>query len=145
MSAYPGASAPLFHLAIPVDDLAAAEAFYGGLFGCAQGRRSDKWIDFNFFGHQLVTHLAPEECGKAATNVVDGENVPAKHFGVVLNAEQWNALAERLTAAGVEFIIEPGVRFKGEPGEQGTFFLLDPSGNALEFKYFDDIGQLFAT
>lgn len=138
-------TAPLFHLAIPVDDLAAAEAFYGGLFGCPKGRRSDTWIDFDFFGHQLVTHLAPEECGRAVTNNVDGKDVPCKHFGVILNAAQWNDLADRLTAAGTDFVIEPGVRFKGEPGEQGTFFLLDPAGNALEFKYFDDMSQLFAT
>ncbi len=137
--------APLFHLAIPVDDLAAAEAFYSGLFGCPQGRRDEKWIDFDFFGHQLVTHLAPEECGRAVTNTVDGKQVPAKHFGVILDAEEWRRLADRLIAAGTEFVIEPGVRFKGETGEQGTFFLLDPAGNALEFKYFDDIGQLFAT
>ncbi len=136
--------APLFHLAIPVDNLAAAEAFYGGLFGCPQGRRSKTWIDFDFFGHQLVTHLAPEQCGRAATNDVDGKQVPAKHFGVILDATEWRKLADRLIAAGTEFVIEPGVRFKGEAGEQGTFFLLDPAGNALEFKYFDDIGQLFA-
>jgi hypothetical protein len=138
-------TAPLFHLAIPVDDLAAAEEFYGELFGCPRGRRSDKWIDFDFFGHQLVTHLAPEECGRAVTNVVDGKNVPCKHFGVILDAAAWNKLADRLVAAGTEFVIEPGVRFKGEAGEQGTFFLLDPTGNALEFKYFDDMAQLFAT
>lgn len=133
-----------FHLAIPVDDLIAAERFYGDLFGCARGRRSENWIDFNFFGHQLVTHLAPDECGRASTGRVDGKDVPVKHFGVVLDGDDWRRLADRLTAAGVDFIIEPGVRFKGEAGEQGTFFLLDPAGNALEFKYFDDIGQLFA-
>lgn len=138
-------SAPLFHLAIPVDDLAAAEAFYGDLFGCPRGRRSDDWIDFDFFGHQLVTHLAPEECGRAATNKVDGKAVPVKHFGVILDPEAWQALADRLTGAGVSFIIEPGIRFIGEPGEQGTFFLLDPAGNALEFKCFRDMAQLFAT
>lgn len=137
-------TAPVFHLAIPVDDLGAAEAFYGDLFGCARGRRSDKWIDFNFFGHQLVTHLAPEECGRAVTNVVDGKNVPCKHFGVVLAPTEWERLAARLNDAGVSFIIEPGIRFKGEAGEQGTFFLLDPAGNALEFKYFQDMDQLFA-
>lgn len=135
---------PVFHLAIPVDDLATAEAFYGELFGCARGRRSETWIDFNFFGHQLVTHLAPEECGRAVTGDVDGKKVPVKHFGVVLNPDDWERLAGRLTEAGVEFIIEPGIRFKGEPGEQGTFFLLDPAGNALEFKCFKDMGQLFA-
>jgi hypothetical protein len=137
-------TAPVFHLAIPVDDLAKAEAFYGELFGCPRGRRSDQWIDFNFFGHQLVTHLAPEECGRAVTNAVDGKNVPVKHFGVVLDPADWEKLAARLTDAGVEFIIEPGIRFKGEPGEQGTFFLLDPAGNALEFKCFQNMDQLFA-
>ena len=111
-----------FHLAIPVDDLEKADAFYGGVVGCASGRRSDQWIDFDFFGHQLVTHLAPDECGRAATNTVDGKQVPARHFGVVLEPKDWERLATRLEAAGVEFIIEPGIRFKGEPGEQGTFF-----------------------
>lgn len=134
-----------FHLAIPVDDLGAAERFYSGILGCAQGRRSDKWIDFNFFGHQLVTHLAPEECHAAQTNDVDGKAVPCRHFGVVLNKSDWKALARRFSEAKVDFIIEPGVRFEGEIGEQGTFFLLDPAGNALEFKYFDDPAQLFAS
>lgn len=133
-----------FHLAIPVDDLEKAAAFYGSLIGCTQGRRSDQWIDFDFFGHQLVTHLAPGECGLAATNDVDGKKVPVKHFGVVLEPQNWEALATRLKVAGVDFIIEPNVRFRGEPGEQGTFFLLDPAGNALEFKCFKDMAQLFA-
>ncbi len=133
-----------FHLAIPVDDLEAAERFYGGTMGCAQGRRSDRWIDFNFFGHQLVVHFAPEERRAAATSHVDGKQVPVKHFGVVLAADAWQALADRLKRAGVVFIIEPGVRFAGEPGEQRTFFLCDPAGNALEFKSFTDPGQLFA-
>ncbi len=132
-----------FHLAIPVDDLASAEAFYGTLMGCRTGRRSADWIDFDFFGHQLVAHLAPEECGQAATNRVDGKQVPVRHFGVVLAPDQWQALAGRFRAAGAEFIIEPGIRFAGEPGEQGTFFLLDPAGNALEFKYFEDMDALF--
>ncbi|WP_425409734.1 VOC family protein [Hyphococcus sp.] len=135
---------PVFHLALPVDDLEKAEAFYGDLLQCERGRRSDQWIDFNFFGHQLVTHLAPEECGRTATNTVDGENVPVKHFGVVLEPAEWEKLARRLSDAGVAFIIEPGIRFKGEPGEQGTFFLLDPAGNALEFKCFQNMDQLFA-
>ena len=134
-----------FHLAIPVDDLAKAEAFYGDVFGCAEGRRSEQWIDYNFFGHQLVAHMAPEECARAATNTVDGKAVPTRHFGVVLEKDDWQALADRLQERGVDFIIEPGVRFEGKPGEQGTFFLLDPAGNALEFKYFDDLSQLFAT
>lgn len=134
-----------FHLAIPVDDLAAAEDFYGGLMGCSQGRRSERWIDFDFFGHQLVVHLAPEECAAPMTNPVDGHDVPARHFGVVLDWDDWEALAARLEAAGVRFLIAPYVRFKGEAGEQGTFFIRDPAGNALEFKCFKDRGQLFAT
>lgn len=132
-----------FHLAIPVDDLAKAESFYGKLMGCPLGRRSDQWIDFNFFGHQLVTHLAPEECGPAGTSTVDGKAVPVKHFGVVLSPDNWRALATRLQEADLNFIIEPGIRFAGQPGEQGTFFLLDPAGNALEFKYFEDMDALF--
>ncbi|VAW04569.1 Glyoxalase/bleomycin resistance protein/dioxygenase [hydrothermal vent metagenome] len=133
-----------FHLAIPVDNLERAEAFYRNIIGCGTGRRSNRWIDFNFFGHQLVVHLAPEECGRARTNEVDGKQVPARHFGVVLERGDWQSLADRLRAAQVDFIIEPGIRFAGEAGEQGTFFLADPSGNALEFKYFEDLGQLFA-
>lgn len=134
-----------FHLAIPVDDLVAAEAFYGDLIGCPRGRRSDEWIDFNFYGHQLVTHLAPDECRAAQTNQVDGKAVPVRHFGLVLSPPEWRALADKLIAANVEFIIAPGIRFAGQAGEQGTFFLLDPAGNALEFKYFEDIDALFAT
>lgn len=133
-----------FHLAIPVNDLDKAEAFYGGVIGCKQGRRSDAWIDFDFFGHQLVTHFAPEECARPATNDVDDRQVPVKHFGVVLSPADWEDLAEKLKAAGMEFIIEPYTRFAGEPGEQGTFFLLDPAGNALEFKCFKDPDRLFA-
>lgn len=132
-----------FHLAIPVDDLAAAETFYSGIMGCEQGRRSDQWIDFNFYGHQLVTHLAPEDCGRTQTNKVDGKAVPVKHFGVILAPDDWRDLAAKFEQAGTEFIIEPGIRFAGEPGEQGTFFLLDPAGNALEFKYFEDMDALF--
>ncbi|MBB5518129.1 VOC family protein [Amphiplicatus metriothermophilus] len=134
-----------FHLAIAVDDLKAAEAFYGDLLGCPRGRRSDKWIDFNFFGHQLVTHLSPDDCRRAGTNPVDGHDVPARHFGVVLSPAEWRALAARLKAAKAEFIIEPDIRFKGEPGEQGTFFIRDPAGNALEFKCFEDERMLFAS
>ncbi len=137
-------TAPVFHLAIPVDDLEKAEGFYGALMGCARGRRSDRWIDFDFFGHQLVTHLAPEECARASTSVVDGKDVPVRHFGVVLDPAAWQALAERLAAGGAAFIIEPTMRFEGEPGEQGTFFLLDPAGNALEFKCFKNMDRLFA-
>lgn len=133
-----------FHLALPVDDLQKAERFYGEVMGCAQGRRSERWIDFNFFGHQLVTHLAPAECGKAVTGDVDGKQVPVKHFGVLLDPAEWEMLAERLKAADAEFIIEPCVRFEGQPSEQRTFFLLDPAGNALEFKAFNDNERIFA-
>ena len=133
-----------FHLAIPVDDLEKAELFYGSLMGCETGRRSDEWIDFNFFGHQLVTHLTETANGiGVATNKVDGKDVPVQHFGIVLKPDDWRVLAAKLQAAGTDFIIEPGIRFEGQPGEQGTFFLLDPAGNALEFKYFEDIDALF--
>jgi extradiol dioxygenase family protein len=133
-----------FHLAFPVHDLAVARAFYGGLLGCPEGRSSPEWIDFDLYGHQVVAHLAPAECRLAATGQVDGDAVPVRHFGVVLPMAEWQALADRLTAAGTTFIIEPHVRFKGLAGEQATFFFLDPSGNALEFKAFADLGQLFA-
>ncbi|GMN02020.1 VOC family protein [Erythrobacter sp. MTPC3] len=134
---------PPFHLAFPVDDLAAARAFYGGMLGCSEGRSSDEWIDFDFHGHQIVAHLAPERSGDAASNHVDGHGVPVPHFGLVLDMDDWNALAEKLKSAGTEFIIEPTVRFRDRPGEQATMFLRDPAGNALEFKAFADIGQLF--
>ena len=133
-----------FHLAFPVDDLAKARAFYGDLLGCPEGRSSDQWVDFDFHGHQIVTHMAPDELNKAATNAVDGHNVPVKHFGLVLPMDEWQSLADKLVAAGTEFVIEPYVRFKGETGEQATMFFLDPSGNALEFKAFADPSQLFA-
>lgn len=133
-----------FHLAFPVNDLAEARKFYGGLMGCAEGRSSDHWIDFDFFGHQIVAHLSPDECQPSQTSAVDGEQVPVRHFGVVLSPAEWRALGERLTKAGIEFIIEPTVRFKGETGEQGTFFFTDPAGNALEFKCFENSDQLFA-
>lgn len=136
---------PPFHLAFPVDDLTAARRFYGGLLGCPEGRSSEHWIDFDFFGHQVVAHLAPDEVGKAATNAVDGKAVPVRHFGVVLDWDAWHAMAARLQAEGVAFIIEPGIRFAGQPGEQATMFFLDPAGNALEFKAFKDLTQLFAT
>ncbi|GJL88340.1 MAG: glyoxalase [Minwuia thermotolerans] len=138
--------APLspFHLAFPVHDLAAARSFYGDLLGCSEGRSSDDWIDFNFFGHQIVAHLAPDETGEAATNAVDGHGVPVRHFGVVLPMDQWKAVAEKLQGAGVEFVIDPYIRFRGEPGEQATMFFTDPSGNAVEMKAFADIGKLFA-
>jgi extradiol dioxygenase family protein len=135
---------PPFHLAFPVNDLAAARAFYGGLLGCAEGRSSDQWIDFDFHGHQLVAHLAPDEVRLATTNAVDGHAVPVRHFGVVLDWAAWHALADRLREAEVHFIIEPGIRFAGQVGEQATMFFLDPAGNALEFKAFRDPSQLFA-
>jgi len=134
-----------FHLAIPVDDLEAADAFYHGVLGCAHGRRSDQWTDYDFFGHQLVAHLSPADCAAARTNPVDGEDVPARHFGVVLTPEDWRLLGARLEAAGARFLIPPTIRFKGEPGEQGTFFLTDPAGNALEFKCFERLEMMFAT
>ena len=135
---------PPFHLAFPVDDLGAARAFYGALLGCAEGRSSDQWVDFDFFGHQLVAHLAPGAPRDAATNPVDGHAVPVRHFGVVLAWDDWHALADRLRAADVAFLIEPGIRFAGQPGEQTTLFVRDPAGNALEFKAFRDPRQLFA-
>lgn len=136
-----------FHLAIAVDDLAPARDFYGTLLGCPEGRSSVRWVDFDFFGHQLVCHMVDD--GKAmqrtGDNPVDGHAVPVPHFGVVLDLPTWHALADRLRKAGARFVIEPHDRFVGEPGEQATMFLLDPSGNALEFKAFADIdGQLFA-
>ena len=137
-------SAPPFHLAVPVDDLAAARRFYGELLGCPEGRSAAHWVDFDLHGHQLVAHLAPDAVRRRATNPVDGEDVPVPHFGLVLPMADWEALAERLTGAGVEFVIEPGVRFAGEPGEQATMFLLDPAGNALEFKAMANPANLFA-
>ena len=133
-----------FHLAFPVHDLGAARQFYGDLLGCPEGRSSDEWVDFDLYGHQVVAHLAPEEARRASTNAVDGDNVPVRHFGVVLPMPEWEALAQRLAAAGTSFIIEPHVRFKGQVGEQATMFFLDPSGNALEFKSFKDMASLFA-
>jgi len=134
----------LFHLAFPVHDLSAARRFYGELLGCPEGRSSEAWVDFDFYGHQVVAHLAPEEAGHRSTNAVDGDDVPVRHFGAILPMDSWQALAERLTRAGVKFIIEPHVRFKGEVGEQATMFFLDPSGNALEFKSFQDPARIFA-
>jgi len=135
---------PLFHLAFPVTSLARARAFYGDLLGCPEGRSSEDWVDFDFYGHQIVAHLAPEEAGHGSTNAVDGDEVPVRHFGAILAMTQWERLAEKLKAAGTRFVIEPHVRFKGEVGEQATMFLLDPCGNALEFKAFRDISRLFA-
>ena len=133
-----------FHLAFPVTSLAHARAFYGGLLGCREGRSSNDWVDFDLYGHQIVAHLAPSEAGRSSTSEVDGDAVPVRHFGVVLPMAEWQALAERLQQAHTRFVIEPHVRFKGQVGEQATMFFLDPCGNALEFKAFADIGQLFA-
>ena len=135
---------PPFHLAFPVRDLEEARKFYGGLLGCPEGRSSPDWIDFDFHGHQIVAHLSPDEAGHRNTSAVDGDNVPVRHFGLVLPMAQWHALADKLKAAGIRFVIEPHIRFKGLPGEQATMFFLDPSGNALEFKAFEDPSRLFA-
>src|SRR5687768_4153468 len=134
----------LFHLAFPVDDLAAAREFYAGVLGCEEGRSSECWIDFNLYGHQIVTHLAPDLAGVRSANDVDADNVPIPHFGIVLPMDEWSELAEKLRTSGVEFVIEPKIRFAGEVGEQATMFFLDPSGNALEFKGFRDFSQVFA-
>lgn len=133
-----------FHLAFPVKDIESTRAFFGDLLGCEIGRSTDKWIDFNFFGHQLSAHVKPEELLQAQTNAVDGKNVPVRHFGAVLEWNQWHDLADKLKDHGIEFVIEPYIRFKGEVGEQATMFFLDPSGNALEFKSFKDPSQIFA-
>ena len=135
---------PRFHLAFPVRDLAEARAFYGGLLGCPEGRSAEDWVDFDLMGHQIVAHHAPDEVGHRNTSQVDGEQVPVRHFGVILDMAGWEAMAERLKAAGTKFIIEPQIRFKGEPGEQATLFFLDPSGNALEFKAFASDDMVFA-
>src|SRR5437764_5314106 len=137
-------SLPPFHLAFPVDDLAAARAFYGGVLGCPEGRSADEWVDFNLYGHQIVAHLAPEAVRKRATNPVDGEDVPVPHFGLVLAMDAWKALAQRLEAACIEFVIPPTVRFAGQPGEQATMFFRDPAVNAVEFKAMADPAKLFA-
>lgn len=139
-----------FHLAFQVRDIAEARAFYGDLLGCSEGRSADSWVDFNFFGHQVVCHLNPaigtDGSVNAHVNPVDGHGVPVPHFGVVLTMDRWQALADKLRAHEIPFVIEPYIRFEGQPGEQATMFFLDPSGNALEFKAFRDIaGQLFAT
>ena len=133
-----------FHLAFPVKDLAKTRAFYEGLLGCGVGRTDDRWIDFNFWGSQITAHLVKEEESGEPTNPVDGKNVPVRHFGAILEWEEWEALAQKLKAHGTEFVIEPYVRFKGESGEQGTMFFLDPSGNAVEFKSFKDFDMIFA-
>jgi len=135
---------PRFHLAFPVRDLAEARAFYGQLLGCREGRSSDEWVDFDFFGHQIVAHLSRSETGAEGHNRVDGEDVPVRHFGVILEMPEWRDLAARLEGAGIKFLIEPGVRFEGQPGEQATLFVRDPSGNALEFKAFANDEMVFA-
>lgn len=134
----------LFHLAFPVHDLDAAREFYGGVLGCGEGRSSDCWIDFDLYGHQIVTHLAPDFVRQNVTNGVDSDAVPIPHFGILLSIDEWKELAEKLKAKGVKFIIEPKIRFEGEVGEQATMFFLDPSGNALEFKGFRDFKEVFA-
>ncbi|MEL6719307.1 MAG: VOC family protein [Bacteroidota bacterium] len=133
-----------FHLAFPVYDLGQTRQFFEELLGCSVGRTSDRWIDFNFWGNQITAHLVDREDEAQDTNAVDGKNVPVKHFGAILEMEEWEALAEKLKKHGTEFIIEPYVRFKGEVGEQATMFFLDPSGNAIEFKSFKDFNQIFA-
>jgi len=135
---------PPFHLAFPIREIEETRTFYQDLLGCEIGRSTEKWIDFNFFGHQLSAHVKPEELAQAKANQVDGKNVPVRHFGVVLTWEDWHTLADRLKENKLDFIIEPYVRFKGEVGEQATMFFLDPSGNALEFKAFQDPTQIFA-
>ena len=136
---------PPFHVAFPVDDLSAARRFYGDLLGCPEGRSADHWVDFDLRGHQIVAHLTPDQVRRRSTNPVDGEEVPVPHFGLVLPMDEWKALAQKLDAAGVEFVIRPTIRFEGQPGEQATMFLLDPAGNALEFKAMADPAKLFAT
>lgn len=136
---------PPFHLAIPVKDLASSRAFYGGVLGCCEGRHAAEWVDFDFFGHQVVAHVVPGSTHRSGANVVDVDVVPVPHFGVVLSMVRWQSLVDRLEGAGVTFIVRPHIRFQGAPGEQATMFLLDPSGNALEFKAFADPSHLFAT
>ena len=137
-------SIPPFHLAFAVTDLAATEAFYVDLLGCRIGRTSARWIDFDFFGHQITAHLVNNALPSAETNPVDGEKVPSRHFGAILDWDQWQTLSARLQAANLSFLIEPQIRFEGEVGEQATMFFSDPSGNALEFKAFKDKSMIFA-
>jgi extradiol dioxygenase family protein len=134
----------LFHLAFPVHDLDAAREFYGGVLECKEGRSSDRWIDFDLYGHQIVTHLSANGAGVRATNNVDADNVPVPHFGIILPMDAWKELADKLRSKGLTFVIEPKIRFAGEMGEQATMFFLDPSGNALEFKGFNDLSNVFA-
>jgi hypothetical protein len=135
---------PRFHLAFPVHDLHGARAFYGGVLGCPEGRSAGEWVDFDFFGHQIVAHLTPSTDTREGRNEVDGEQVPVRHFGVILTPSKFKEIAEKLRAAGTQFLIEPQTRFQGLPGEQLTMFVTDPSGNALEFKAFADDRMVFA-
>jgi extradiol dioxygenase family protein len=135
---------PRFHLAFPVRDLAEARAFYGDLLGCPEGRSSSEWVDFDFFGHQIVAHLTANAREHKAHNLVDGDEVPVRHFGVILSMPEWRKLASKLRQANISFLIQPDIRFEGQAGEQATFFFCDPSGNALEFKAFADDSQIFA-
>lgn len=137
-------SFPRFHLAFPVLDLEKTRSFYKDLLGCTEGRSSEIWVDFDFFGHQITAHLYSGEEGIISTNPVDGENVPIRHFGAILEWEEWHKLAERLQKEEVEFLIKPQIRFRGKAGEQATLFIKDPSGNVLEFKSFQDQSQIFA-
>jgi hypothetical protein len=134
-----------FHLAFPVNDLAKARFFYVDLLGCSQGRSSETWVDFDFYGHQISAHLNSQQSSPAVENPVDGDQVPVPHFGLILDQATWQDLAERIRTHGFRFVIEPKIRFQGKAGEQGTFFLRDPAGNALEFKYFEDQYNVFAT
>ena len=135
----------IFHLAFPVTDLEDTREFYINTLGCTQGREAPKWIDFNFYGHQISAHVRPEECKEISTNGVDGDAIPVRHFGIVLPWDQWTTLHERLTEKNYPFLLAPKIRFQGQAGEQGTFFIQDPSGNCLEFKTFRDFSNLFAT
>ncbi|MCI5047070.1 MAG: hypothetical protein MRY59_06190 [Aquisalinus sp.] len=132
-----------FHLAFPVDDIEAAETFYTSVIGCTVGRRSERWIDFNFFGHQVVAHLS-DSSKNESVSLVDGDDVPVRHFGLVLDKANWSEIRTRIEKSKTDWLIAPKIRFQGQPGEQGTFFVRDPAGNALEFKYFEDLAQLFA-
>lgn len=140
-----GASIPPFHLAFAVLDLPATRHFFEDILGCAVGRTSARWIDFNFFGHQITAHLVDQPLSAAETNPVDGEKVPSRHFGIILEMAEWHQLKDRLQQAGIQFLIEPQIRFEGEVGEQATMFFYDPSGNAMEVKAFKDQSMIFAT
>ncbi|GLQ06178.1 VOC family protein [Sneathiella chinensis] len=134
---------PPFHLAFPVMNIEDTRRFYVDILGCKVGREAEKWIDFDFFGHQISAHVKPEQCEAVETNAVDGDNVPVRHFGAVLEWSDWEALRDKVAASGTAFLIEPRIRFEGQAGEQGIFFLHDPSGNAMEFKTFKNMDSLF--